>query len=291
MLLEPDGIISVFFCFCFFLWMKYELGPRGRFYWDGSLLSQSDLWTVSPLDCSAGQALGNILAGCTVILLMLWVAFLLTFCYLLKQSGLFSFKRSVKWRGVGTGWLWYRNTDFRLLASRRLFKQRGQWPPYSHDFKGSFGGRFFFLTKADACKVSHLFIIKPFTVSKNTTLKSLTLASRAWWKVPKAPPASSRDVTCFRRTALDWSLGVGWAALPPKPLPTLVSHVFLSISQGLSSLLLPPPPPPSTPAATHTCLTGAFLLFAQRSLSTYLQVKEVPRSHRVFEDEKMCVCV
>ena len=289
MLLEPDGIISVFFCFCFFLWMKCELGPRGRFYWDGSLLSQSDLWTVSPLDCSAGQALGNILAGCTVILLMLWVAFLLTFCYLLKQSGLFSFKRSVKWRGVGTGWLWYRNTDFRLLASRRLFKQRGQWPPYSHDFKGSFGGRFFFLSKADACKVSHLLIIKPFTVSKNTTLKSLTLASWAWWEVPKAPPASSGDVTCFRRTALDWALGVGWVALPPKPLPTLVSHVFLSISQGLFSLLLLPPA--STPIATHTCLTGAFLLFAQRSLFTYLQVKEVPRSHHVCEDEKMCVCV
>ena len=271
--------LCVLFLFLFFLMDELWTGPRGGFYRDESALTV-DLWAVSPLDCSAGQALGNILAGCAVILLMLWVAFLLTFCYLPKQSSLFSFKRSVKWRGVGTGWLWYGKTDFRLLASRRLFKRRGQWPTYSHDFKGSLGGSFFFLTKADACKVSHLFIIKPFTASKNTTLKSLTLASWAWWVVPKAPPASSRDVTCFGRTALDWSPGVGWAAFP-RNLSLLLCLTCLSASHR-AAFSLPPAPP--------TCLTGTFLLFAQSSLFTTGKGSTKISLH-LWRWECVCVCV
>ena len=124
--------------------------------------------------------------------------------------------------------------------------------------RGLWGEVFFFsLTKADACKVSHLFIIKPFTASKNTTLKSLTLASWARWVVPKGPPASSRDVTCFGRTALDWSPGVGWAAFP-RNLSLLLYPTCLSASHRAAFPFLPPP----------TCLTGTFLPFAQRSLFT-----------------------
>ena len=68
MSLEPDGIISVF-CFCFSLRMSCELGLVAGF--TGTNVLSLDLWAVSPLERSAGQALGNILAGCTVILLML----------------------------------------------------------------------------------------------------------------------------------------------------------------------------------------------------------------------------
>lgn len=123
--------------------------------------------------------------------------------------------------------------------------------------RGLWGEVFFFLTKADACKVSHLFIIKPFTASKNATLKSLALASWARWVVRKAPPASSRDVTRFGRTALDWSPGVGRAAFPRK-LSLLLYPTCLSASHRGAFPFLPPP----------TCLTGTFLLFAQSSLFT-----------------------
>jgi len=49
--------------------MSCELGLVAGF--TGTNVLSLDLWAVSPLECSAGQALGNILAGCTVILLML----------------------------------------------------------------------------------------------------------------------------------------------------------------------------------------------------------------------------
>lgn len=84
----------------------------------------------------------------------------LTFCYLLKQSSLFSFERSVKWRGVTRRVLTLVSEDELLgcLARCRLSKLKGHWPPCFLFlwFWRSFLGDFFFFARADSCKVGDL---------------------------------------------------------------------------------------------------------------------------------------
>lgn len=91
----------------------------------------------------------------------------LTFCYLLKQSGLFSFKRSVKWRGVRQHRLtWYQKTNFRLFGSKDTFNVKGSLaslPLIPTIWRGLLEE--FFLPSP-----KQIIYLKLFTTSKNTAL-------------------------------------------------------------------------------------------------------------------------
>lgn len=105
----------------------------------------------------------------------------LTFSYLLKQSGLFSFKRSVKWRGVRQHRLTSVSEDPRCLAPRILLKLRGHCLllSYSHDFKGSFGGVFFFFSLKQI-RVRLVIYLKHSPHLKTQPAKSFLLTCWAW---------------------------------------------------------------------------------------------------------------
>lgn len=147
--LHPDGIISS--CILHFSWMGH--GPWGRVYWDEPFLLTSRVcglahhWLFLPL-----RPEETILAVCTVILLMLWAAFLWPFviyrnspaCFLLREA----------WNegeSVSTGWLWYQKPNIRLLSFRYIFKVRGLLASLlliSMILRGLWGDHFFPLTKA-----------------------------------------------------------------------------------------------------------------------------------------------
>ena len=84
----------------------------------------------------------------------------------------------------------------------------------------------------------------------------------------------------FREDSSGLVTGGRLGGLPPQPLSTLASHVFLSISQGF---FLPSSCPPQP---------ASLVLFCSLPRAPYLlQVTEVPRPHCISEEEKMRVCV
>lgn len=129
---------------------------------------QSDLCAVAPLAFSACEALGNVLAGCAVILLMLWVAFLWPFviywnspaCFLLREAWNEGESGSTADFGI-------RRLTSGCLAPSILSESGGHWRPcsYSEVLRGLLGE--FFPPSLKQIHVRLAFYLKHFTTSKS----------------------------------------------------------------------------------------------------------------------------